>query len=86
MNTENLNNSILSKQAVLYSIQQDCFHIETMGEYLDNNTRRILKKEKDFASFHPIGLFDNYEDASEFIQQFQKLLNKRTFNFNPKNN
>lgn len=78
MSTEKTTKFMLEKQVVLYSIQQDCFHIESVADYLENNLSRILNKKKDFASYHPIGFFDSYEFASEFVKEFRELINKRT--------
>ena len=66
---------ILKMTAVLYSVSQDCFHLETVREYLNDN---ILKSAQDVRSsdYFIIGIAENDTKGDEYIKMFKGLKNK----------
>jgi hypothetical protein len=57
-------------QVVEYSVNQGCYHVETMDEMLKTNLRAV--SEDRTCDYMPIGFFDNYDAASNFIEWHRK--------------
>lgn len=66
---------ILKMTAVLYSVSQDCFHLETMQEFLNDN---ILKSAQGVIcnDYVLIGIAENDVKGGEYIEIF-KTINKK---------
>lgn len=62
-------------EVALYSPEQDCFHIETMAEYLENNIRHALEKS-DYNSYQIIGIFEKGIDADYYIEKVREHQSK----------
>lgn len=67
------NAGIGSLKAVLYSVEQDAFHLETINEYLDINVRNaILRRNKN--DYKLVGIFNTDIEADKYIETFRKHL------------
>jgi len=55
------------KSVALYSLSQNCFHIETLIEYINSNLKYLLvtKRKSDWVL---IGVFDNNLEAHDYIE------------------
>ena len=62
------------KIAVLYSIQQQCTHIETLREYIMTNIELIFSKNE--PVYFLIGVVDTHEEANELCKTAWKNFNK----------
>ena len=61
--------------AVLYSIDQDCFHIEDLKDYQNTNVRNaLLGLNKN--DYRMIGVFKTYTEADSYIKTFRIHLKK----------
>jgi hypothetical protein len=58
-------------QVVEYSVKQGCYHVETMDEMLKTNLRAV--GEDRTCDYMPIGFFDNYDAAANFIEWHKKI-------------
>ncbi len=52
---------------VLYSWEQKCYHIETMGEYIESNKRANINKKN--HQYRLIYVCENYYDALKFTKE-----------------
>lgn len=50
---------------VEFSVKQDAFHTSTAMDMLKNNINNIFLGKK--VDYIPIGIFNTYEDANNFI-------------------
>jgi hypothetical protein len=57
-------------QVVEYSVNQGCYHVETMDEMLKTNLMAV--GEDRTSDYIPIGFFDNYDAAANFIEWHRK--------------
>lgn len=58
-----------------YSVQQNCFHIETLSKYLSNNIRSsIFRLGK--SDFSLIGIFKTEKEADDYIELFKEYQKK----------
>ena len=57
--------------AVLYSFEQNSFHLETLQQYLDSNIKATLKK-KDHC-YRLIALASNQKQGLEITHNFEKV-------------
>lgn len=69
--------NILELQAVLYSVSQDCFHIEPIEQYIQINVRNSLLKLNS-SDYRLIGLFENPREADRYIRSFKNAFLKKT--------
>lgn len=61
--------------AALYSVSQDCFHIETSLEYAKTNiTNSFLLSNK--GDYRLIGVFNSDIEADTYIEVFRKNINR----------
>jgi hypothetical protein len=60
--------------AVLYSKEQKCWHIESLNEYMESNIRFLLGIQK-VQQYKLVIVFDEYKDASKFINDNQDKFN-----------
>lgn len=56
---------LLKKSVVLYSLKQKFFHIERLEDYIRSNLYALSVKSE--PQYFLIGVFENDNDASEFI-------------------
>lgn len=59
----------------LYSVSQDCFHVEQLKDYVFTNTRNSLMKHNK-SDYRLIGIFEKELDAHDYIDIFRKTLEK----------
>lgn len=74
MNKEQLilPNKQLGKLVVaLYSTEQDCFHLETIHEYLTNNIQCAMFKK--YNDFKMIGIFNSDIQGDKYIETFREF-------------
>ena len=65
-NSKFVNEKDGEKSAVLYSISQKCFHIESLREYIEENIKcAMLKKDNDYRL---VGLFNSDDEAHEYTE------------------
>jgi hypothetical protein len=57
-------------QVVEYSVNQGCYHVQTMDEMLIKNLNAV--SEDRTCDYMPIGFFDNYDAAANFIEWHKK--------------
>lgn len=57
---------------VLYSHEQDCYHIEDFIEYVKENFKEAMFTES-FNGYQMIGLVKSDEEANEYIEHFKEL-------------
>lgn len=57
---------------VLYSHEQDCFHIEDFIEYVKENFKEAMFSNF-FNGYQIIGLVKSDIEANEYIEHFKKL-------------
>ena len=60
------------KFSVLYSVSQKAFHIEELQETLHLNLKNAVNKIY-INDYNLIGIFDSYDEASEFIVYVREL-------------
>jgi len=61
--------------AVLYSLSQDCFHLETINDYLKTNIQNgLMKRNKN--DYRLIGITNSDVEGDTLIQEFQKAQSK----------
>ncbi len=63
-----------TKEVALYSINQNCFHIEPLYKYLESNIKNAICQDES-EDYMVIGVFDTGIEAHEFIEAFRKYLN-----------
>ena len=63
---------LLKKSVVLYSLKQKCFHIERLEDYIRTNLYSLLVKSE--PQYFLIGIFENDNDANQFIDIISKKL------------
>ncbi len=72
----------ISKMWVVeYSVNQQCFHIEHLEDYVANNICNII--ENTSTDYQLVAICENHEEARNFIELFQmqyNLMNQRTAN------
>lgn len=61
-----------NKTAVLYSVEQDCFHLETVYDYINLNVRRCLIQAK-CNEYRLICICNSDIEGDAFIEKFRKL-------------
>lgn len=61
--------------AILYSVEQDCFHLETISDYVTNNIKRCMIKQK-CNEYRLIGVCENDVDGDNLIEEFKKVQKK----------
>lgn len=66
-------NIVYEKIAVLYSIEQKCFHTETLLDYCKSNHKAIVLKTQ--QQYKLIAVCDTCRDADESIVSFRKKFN-----------
>ena len=59
-------------KAVLYSVSQGCFHLETLEDYIKKNSEDCLRGK--FSDYKLIGVFENDEEADTYIKRFNTWL------------
>lgn len=59
--------------AVLYSVSQEVFHVESLGDYISKNMRDIYSNN--YNDYKLIGVFDDYREADKFMDRFEKWIN-----------
>lgn len=64
---------IYAKQAVLYSFEQQAFHIESLGDYCKSNIQATITKKP--HEYRLIGVADDYQQASEYVKQLRSKFN-----------
>lgn len=57
-----------------YSIEQDCFHIDTLGKILYNN--RLIAKSKRPSGYIIIDAFMSYSEAVDSMKYWKEKLKK----------
>ncbi|MBP8994918.1 MAG: hypothetical protein KBG30_14065 [Bacteroidales bacterium] len=57
------------KFAVLYSWQQEAFHVEPLDLYIESNIKSI--KEKNDHQYKLIALYDSYEECDLLISKLR---------------
>jgi len=61
--------------AVLYSLSQDCFHLETVQDYLKTNIQNgLMKRNKN--DYRLIGITNSDVEGDTLIIEFQKAQSK----------
>ena len=60
------------KTAVLYSVDQDCFHLETVYDYINLNVRRCLVQAK-CNEYRLICICNSDIEGDAFIEKFRKM-------------
>ena len=60
------------KTAVLYSADQDCFHLETVYDYINLNVRRCLVQAK-CNEYRLICICNSDIEGDAFIEKFRKM-------------
>lgn len=68
-------NEILNLTAVLYSVSQDCYHIEKIQDYLKQNITVAMNgiKKSDYSL---IGIFKSDVEGDRYIEMFKKVKGK----------
>lgn len=61
---------IANMTAVLYSAEQDCYHLEPMQEYLKNNIQHALCKEA-YNSYQLISIAKDDLTGNDIVAQFR---------------
>lgn len=81
-----VNGTVCMPVAVLYSADQDAFHIESLSETLAINAEQMAKAltnaHRTFNSYHLVALAANDEKAKEFcdaVRKEAKIRNKYPF-------
>lgn len=59
--------------AVLYSVSQEVFHVESLSDYIAKNMRDIYSSN--YNDYKLIGVFNDYREADKFIDRFEKWIN-----------
>ena len=59
-------------KAVLYSVSQGCFHLETLEDYIKKNSEDCLAGKS--LDYKLIGVFDNDTDSDMYIKRFRTWL------------
>ena len=63
-----------SLTAVLYSVSQNAFHLETLKEYIDSNIRvSLMQAENDYRL---IAIVNDDIEGDAFIEEFRTYLEK----------
>ena len=63
-----------TKTAVLYSVSQDCFHLETVKEYIESNIRvSFMQTQNDYRL---IAIANNDTEGDAYIEVFRNHLEK----------
>lgn len=57
----------------LYSVSQDCFHVEQLCEYIESNIKSgLLRLNKN--DYKLIGIFNSDIEAGDYIETFKSFL------------
>lgn len=64
--------------AALYSVSQNCFHIEELHEYIGLNIKNALHYFNK-SDYRLIGVFNSDVEAADYIDVFRKTINKEYF-------
>ncbi len=78
-NTRIIPDEMAKMSVALFSESQNCFHIEELRQYIEITVRDAIHKKGD-NDYMLIGIFNNDEEASEFIaliRDTQKKLAER---------
>lgn len=68
------NKQLANLSVALYSVSQDCFHIETLSDYIVSNLRKsYMKYEGD--CYRLIGIFNSDVEAGDYIEIVRQQLN-----------
>lgn len=67
------NKQIANLSVALYSVSQNCFHIETLEDYIKSNIRKSTLKYKG-DSYRLIGVFDSDVEANTYIETVREKL------------
>lgn len=59
--------------AVLYSVSQEVFHVESLSDYIAKNMRDIYSNN--YNDYKLIGVFSDYGEADKFMDRFEKWIN-----------
>ena len=62
----------------LYSVSQNCFHIEELYQYIELNVRNSLHKVNK-NDYRLIGIFNNDIEAGEYIEIFKEKTNNHNY-------
>ena len=73
--------SVSKLTAVLYSVSQDCFHLEEIQDYININVRNALHKVNK-NDYRLIGIFENDVKGGEYIEQIRKYFEQCTISQN----
>jgi len=65
------NKEIAKLIAALYSVSQDCFHIEQLNEYVENNITHSMRKLNK-NDYRLIGVFETELQANDYIEVLKK--------------
>lgn len=60
-----------------YSIEQNCFHVETVKEMIEENIRCALTKVEPY--YIPIGIFNEEEQAHQFIEKIRPKIQGKEY-------
>lgn len=63
---------------VLYSLSQNCFHIEELHQYIEFNIRNALHKVNK-NDYRLIGVFNSDIEAGEYIEIFKEKINNHNY-------
>ncbi len=64
-----------NKTAVLYSVSQDCFHLETVFDYITSNIKTSVIKSKG-GDYRLICICDSDIAGDAFIEKFKSIQKK----------
>lgn len=63
-----MKNNILNKKAILYSKEQQCWHIEDLEDYITSNLR-FLHNKTSVQQYRLVWLVDTLEQANDFTNE-----------------
>ena len=73
-------NQMIGKlEVVLYSHEQKCYHIEPIIDYLKENVEDFITSDS-WNGYQVVGIFNNYEDASDYIVKLREIKENETVN------
>lgn len=61
---------IAKLSAVLFSVSQQAFHLESLADYIESNIKVSLTNSKN--DYRLIGVFENDVEGDSYIEQFRK--------------
>lgn len=60
-----------------FSASQGAFHVETLKELIEGNSKRFLEGDLDiFGLYTPIGVFDTVDEATDHCAEMRKELER----------